>query len=148
MPITDENNTPRHTILAQLTQCDSIERGTLVAEYREVPSPDGSGTVRRGPYFKHQCWEHGKNRSVRVPAEQVARLREDIENAGRFDQLTAKLAQLAVEKSRTERAALIAAPSAAVVDAKKNSTRSALPNVTAKPKPSSPRSAKRSHKKA
>ena len=151
MPNTDENNTPREAILTQLTQCDSIERGTVVAEYREVPSPEGSGTVRRGPYFKHQCWEDGKNRSVRVPAEQVARLREDLENAGRFDQLTARLAQWAVEKSRAERAALSAAPaapSAALQAAKKNSARSALPNVTAKPKPSLPRSAKRSHKKA
>ena len=98
MPITHENKTPRETILAQLAQCDSIERGTLMEEYREGSSPEGSGTVRRGPYFKHQCWENGKNRSVRVPAQQVVRLREDIENAGRFDQLTAQLAQLAVEK--------------------------------------------------
>ena len=151
MSITNKNKIPRETILTQLAELDSLERGTLSGECREVPSPDGKGTVLRGPYFKHQCWEDGKNRSVRVPAEQVARLRVDIENADRFDQLTALLAQSAVEKSRSERAALSAAPaapSAAVEDAEKNSTRSALPNVTAKPKPSSPRSAKRSRKKA
>lgn len=149
MSITNENKTPSETILAQLAELDTIERGTLVGECREVPSPDGNGTVLRGPYFKHQCWEDGKNRSVRVPVAQVAHLRRDLENAARFDQLTAQLAQLAVERGRVERAALSAAPAAATADdAKKNSTRNALPNVIAKPKPSSPQSAKRSRKKA
>lgn len=151
MPDADKTKSPRETILSELAQLDSIERGTLIGECREVPSPDGKGTVTRGPYFKHQCWENGKNRSVRVPAEQAARLRQDIENARRFDQLTAQLAHLAVENGRAQRAALSATPaaaSAAAMDAKKNSTRSALPNVIAKPKPSSPPSAKRSRKKA
>ena len=151
MSITTENKTPRETILTQLNELDTIERGTLFAECREVPSPDGKGTVLRGPYFKHQCWEDGRNRSVRVPAAQVAHLRQDIENAGRFDQLVAQLAQLAVEKGRSVRAALSAAPVAATAageEAKKNSTPNALPSVTAKQKPSSPQSARRSRKKA
>ena len=152
MPVDTDSKTPRETILAQLTQCDTIERGTLTAEYREAPSPDGAGTLRRGPYFKHQCWENGSNRSVRVPPEQVARLREDLEKGGRFDQLTAQLAHIAVEKGRSERAALSAAPvapSAATEEtAKKNSARSVLRNDTARAKPSSPRSAKRSRGKA
>ena len=149
MSITNENKTPRETILSQLTELDTIERGTLMEECREVPSPDGKGTVLRGPYFKHQCWEDGKNRSVRVPAAQVAHLRQDIENAGRFDQLTAQLAQLAVEKGRAERAALSAVPVAAAREAaKKNSAGRASPNDTAKPKPSSPQSARRSRREA
>jgi hypothetical protein len=149
MSITNENKTPRETILTQLAELDTIERGTLIGECCQVPSPDGNGTVLRGPYYKHQCWEDGKNRSVRVPAAQVARLRQDIENGKRFDQLTAQLAQLAVEKGRTERAALSATPAAATADdSKKNSTKNASPNVTAKPKPSSPQSAKPSRKKA
>ena len=70
----------RNELLAQLAAITSMERGTLSEEYREVPAADGSGTLRWGPYFKHQCWEQGKNRSTRVPTSCVDGLREDLEN--------------------------------------------------------------------
>ena len=142
MTSTSHANPTRQAALAGLASLTTIERGTLTEEYREQPSPDGHGTVRRGPYFKHQCWEHGGNRSVRVPSEQVAQLRQDIENGRRFDRLTEHLASLAIEQGRAQR-------TAAVTDiaAKKNSRRSASRKDTAKPKPSSRRSAKRSRRK-
>ena len=58
----------RNELLAQLAAITSMERGALSEEYREVPAADGRGTLRLGPYFKHQCWEEGRNRSARVPA--------------------------------------------------------------------------------
>ena len=96
----------RQATLNKLADITTIERGTLTEEYRERPAPDGKGTVRCGPYFKHQCWENGKNRSARIPSGQVARVREHIENGHRFDELTATLEQLAIEEGRRQRAAL------------------------------------------
>jgi hypothetical protein len=138
-------NPDRQATLAELASLTTIERGTLTEEYREQPSPDGHGTIRRGPYFKHQCWENGGNRSVRVPPEQVAQLRQDIENGRRFDVLTEQLASLAIEQGRAQRAGHGAAATLEGA-AKKNSRRNASRKDTAKPKPSSRRSAKRSRR--
>jgi len=99
-------NIIRQATLKELAGITAIERGTLAEEYRERPAPDGNGTVQRGPYFKHQCWENGKNRTVRVPSGQVAQVREHLENGHRFDELTATLEQLAIEEGRSQRAAL------------------------------------------
>jgi hypothetical protein len=144
MPSTPIPN--RQATLDQLASLTTIERGTLTEEYREQPSPDDHGTVRRGPYFKHQCWERGRNRSVRVPAEQVARLRQDLENGRRFDVLTEHLANLAIDQGRAQRAPHGAA-AATDLAAKKNSGRSVSGKDTAKPKPSLRRCTKRSRRK-
>lgn len=113
----------RQAALAKLAAITAIERGTLTEEYRERPAPDGNGTVRRGPYFKHQCWENGKNRSVRIPSGQVAQVREHIENGHRFDELTATLEQLAIADGRGQRVALSDIPDSADIESKKYSTR-------------------------
>lgn len=127
----------RNELLAQLAAITSIERGTLSEEYREVPAPDGSGTVRLGPYFKHQCWEGGKNHSARVPAASVTALREDLENGQRFEQIVRELSALAIETSRARRATLSEKTlSAELLGAKKNSNGKASRKGIAKPKPS------------
>lgn len=140
--------TNRQAALGKLADITAIERGTLTEEYRERPAPDGKGTVRHGPYFKHQCWENGKNRSVRVPSGQVAQVREHLENGHRFDELTAHLAQLAIEESRTRRADPSAASVSADIASKKNSARNVSRKDTAKRKPSSKPFTRRSPKKA
>lgn len=138
----------REALLTELASLTSMERGTLTEEYREHPAPDGPGTVRLGPYFKHQCWEKGRNRSTRVPPQCVEILREDLQNAQRFDQLTARLAELATEESRARRATLGAQNGeAATAGAKKNSGSNVSRKDTAKRKPSSPRSARSLPKK-
>jgi len=139
--------TMRQAALNKLADITAIERGTLTEEYRERPAPNGKGTVRLGPYFKHQCWENGKNRSVRVAPGQVAQVREHLENGHRFDELTAHLAQLAIEEGRTLRADLSTA-SSADNESKKNSTRNVSRKGTTKRKPSSKPFTMRSPKKA
>ena len=127
--------TTRETTLSQLADITAIERGTLTEEYRQRPAPDGDGCVHRGPYFKHQCWENGKNRSARVSAGQVAQVREHLENGHRFDELTATLEQLAIAESRSQRADLSNATPSVDIESEKNS----MPNVSRKgirkPKP-------------
>ena len=140
-------NIIRQATLKRLADITAIERGTLAEEYRERPAPDGNGTVQRGPYFKHQCWENGKNRTVRVPSGQVAQVREHLENGHRFDELTATLEQLAIEEGRSQRAALSDIPVPADTESKKNSRRNVSRKDTGKRKPSSPPFTKRSLKK-
>ena len=140
------SDSQREAILAQFASLLSIERGSLTEEYRERPASNGKGVVRNGPYFKHQCWENGRNRSRRVPAAEVPLLRDDLDNGQRFDRLVESLASLAIAEGRQRRAAQ---PSEQKPegDAKKNSAKNASANATAKPKPSSRRSPRASPKK-
>jgi hypothetical protein len=124
-PAHAKNN--RETVLEMLAGITAIERGTLTEEHRERPGSDGGGPVRRGPYFKHQCWENGRNRSVRIPPGQVALLREHLENGRRFDELALQLARHAIEEGRAQRLAL---SSATVADIEVAT--SSMKNVTGK----------------
>jgi len=128
---TTDPNIIRQETLKKLADITAIERGTLTEEYRERPAPDGNGTVQLGPYFKHQCWENGKNRSVRVPSGQVVQVRE----------------HLAIEEGRSQRAALSNIPVSVDTESKKNSTRNVSKKDTGKRKPSSNPFTKRSLKK-
>lgn len=141
------NADQRKEILAELDDITTMERGTLAEEYRERPAPDGQGTVRLGPYFKHQCWEDGHNRSRRVPAAEVETLSDDIHNGQRFEELTSELAKLAIAEGRAKRGAL-ATDAQARSERKKNSGKKPSGKGTAKPKPSSRRSRGTSRKKA
>jgi len=127
----------RQNLVEQIAAITTMQPGTLAEEYREHPDPHGKGTVRRGPYFKHQVWRDGRNVSRRVPADEAVGLREDIENARCFHDLTAQLAKLNIEHTLSLRAAQ--APQAATPDAKKNSTRKPAGKDSPKRKPSSPK---------
>jgi hypothetical protein len=143
---------PRQLLIDQLSAITTMQRGTLAEEFREHPSPDGKGTVRLGPYFKHQCWEDGRNLSRRIPADQLPALREDLANGRHFDQIAEQLARLNIEHTRALRTAeaSVTSPDSEKSAAKKNSRRSVSPSSTRKPKPSSrkpaPVSAKRGRK--
>jgi hypothetical protein len=123
----------RPAILQQMAELQSMERGTLSEEYRERPDGAG-GTVRLGPYFKHQVWESGSNKSRRVTPEEVPQLRQDLENHQRFAELADAYVELTVEQTRARRSQ---AKMGADPDAKKNSRRKSAPKASAKPKPSS-----------
>lgn len=123
----------RQKLLAELAELTAIERGTLYEEYREVPDPNGPGTVRLGPYFKHQCWEEGRNRSMRIPALQIDSLRQDLAQGLQFDAVTKELATLALAESRQRRS--LGPPAVdSPAEGKKNSTPRAKPPGGRKPK--------------
>ncbi len=112
--------------------------GTLAEEWCQRPSKDGEATERVGPYFKHQVWKDGRNLSRRVPADQAAQLREDIDNAKRFEQLTTQLANLNFEHTLALRAATDSAGHH--VESKKNFAKTLPSKSLPKPKLSSPKS--------
>jgi BRCT domain type II-containing protein len=123
----------RAALLEQRAQLDSMERGTLSEEYRERADGAG-GTVRLGPYFKHQVWAAGANQSRRVPAEEVPALRQDLENPRRFTALAEALVEETVQQTRARRGP---AGAGADPEAPKNSRSKARRKTSAKRKPSS-----------
>lgn len=137
----------REAILSELASITTIERGTLAEEYREVPDPKGGGTIKKGPYFKHQCWENKKNRSKRISAQEVPLLREDLENGQLFGRLVEQLAELNIADARDRRRSLAQSGPKSDRDAKKNSTSKRSRRNTGKPKRSSARSRRGSGKK-
>ena len=112
-----------------------MQPGTLAEEWRERPNPEGIGVLRLGPYYKHQVWKDGRNVSRRVPADEAVLLREDIDNAKRFEELTEELASLNINHTLALRAT--PSPDADSGESKKNSTRKRSTSDTPKPKRSS-----------
>jgi hypothetical protein len=88
------DHTPE-SLLQQIAQIQRMDRG-VVSVMRQGP---------RGPYYNHQCHEHGRNVSRYVPSEQVPALKEAIEGYHRFEGLVDQYAQLIVDKTRAERMA-------------------------------------------
>jgi hypothetical protein len=134
----------RQALLEQIAAITTMLPGSLAEEYREHPAPDGRGTVRLGPYFKHQVWQDGRNLSRRVPAAEAATLKLDIENAKLFEELTGQLARLNIQYTIALRAGQTDATETTV---KKTSKPTASRKNTAKPSTSSPKRAKNSPKK-
>ena len=108
----------RQSLVEQIAAITTMQPGTLAEEYREHPDAEGKGVVRRGPYFKYQCWHDGRNHSRRVPVTQATQLRQDIDNAKLFGQLTTQLGQLNIQHTLALRAAE-ASTADEVQDAKK-----------------------------
>jgi hypothetical protein len=107
----------RNQVLQHLANLQSMEYGSLKAEYRP-----GADHAKLGPYYQHQVWEHGRNRSRRVPAPEAARLQQAITNRQAAEKLSTQFIALSVQATRR----------AWAQDAKKNAS---LPKPKPKPKP-------------
>lgn len=127
----------RKALIDQIAAITTMQPGTLAEEWRERPDPDTGGTQRIGPYYKHQVWRDGRNLSRRVPASEAAQLREDIDNAKRYAELTGELARINIERTLQLRSADPA--SGELADSKKNSSPKRMRSASPKPKSSSPK---------
>ena len=85
----------RSAILQQMAALETMELGSLKAEFRANPSGGTSG-----PYYKHQVWNEGANLSQRVTPEEVPALQAAISNRQQFETLAASFIQLTVEHTR------------------------------------------------
>ena len=88
----------RHQLLQQMAQLDTMEYGSLKAEYR-LAEP-GQSSEPLGPYFQHQVWQRGRNLSRRVPTEQAPALANAIDNRHTFEKLASDYVGLTVEHTR------------------------------------------------
>lgn len=91
----------RGELLREMARIERMEEGSLAEEYREVEGKDGE-SVRQGPYYKHQAWVEGRNRSRRVPAEEAGALKEAVEGRKHFESLSARFIELTVAATRGE----------------------------------------------
>ena len=116
-------NKPKDTkgIIEDLASITRMERGKLTSEYRTRPNPDGNGDIVRGPYFKLQARENGKNNSRRVPTKEVSILEDDLENHKKFKDLVFLLENTIVSNTRSMRADEM--KQLPEEDSKKNSTK-------------------------
>lgn len=78
---------------------DRMERGSLQAEKRPSVRHPEEG---RGPYFKHQVWEKGQNRTRRVSAERAHALAQAIEGRQKFERLAEAFIEATVLLTREE----------------------------------------------
>ena len=91
----------RAALLHKMAALDSMEVGSIKAEYRT-----NSSGQKSGPYFKHQVWDDGANLSQRVSASDAPKLQEAIENRQKFEQLSADFIAVTVEQTRQEHSPL------------------------------------------
>jgi hypothetical protein len=92
----------RTQILEQMAALDTMESGSLKAEYRDSPSGE-----RCGPYFKHQVWQDGANLSRRVPPEEAPVLEVAILNRQKFEDLASQFIDVTVAGTRQSQAAAL-----------------------------------------
>jgi hypothetical protein len=85
----------RKRVLDEMARCEPMEYGSLKAEFRPAP---GGGTT--GPYYKHQVWEDGVNRSQRIRPEEAPALERAIANRQRFEALAQEYVGLTVQWTR------------------------------------------------
>lgn len=88
----------RTSILRQMAALDSMELGSLKAEFRSSPSG-----AQSGPYFKHQVWIDGANFSQRVSQDDAPTLQAAIDNRLHFEALAQAFIDLTVDHSRQNR---------------------------------------------
>ena len=88
----------RGELLREMARIERMEVGSLAEEYREVEGE----SVRKGPYYKHQAWVDGRNRSRRVPANEAEALKEAVEGRQHFENLCARFLELTVAATRGE----------------------------------------------
>ena len=90
--------TQRTHLIQQMASLQSMEHGSLKAEYRT--SSAGGQTCQIGPYYKHQVWQNGRNVSQRISAEEAPGLQAAIANRQRFEALAAQFVDLTVAHTR------------------------------------------------
>lgn len=93
----------RRQVLEEMLRIGSMERGALSEQYFKARRRGQHQGVRQGPYYVLSRWIKGKNRSKRIPREDVARTREDLLNYRRFQGLCKQFVELTEQLAQRER---------------------------------------------
>jgi hypothetical protein len=87
-------------LLTQIARIQLMERGKLSPyTFKERAAP-------AIPYFKLQSWEKGKNVTRYIRSEQVPMLKEALVGHAKFQGLVAQYAQLVIDQTREQLAAV------------------------------------------
>ena len=126
------------SIIEELSAVTRMERGKLTSEYRTRLDPDGNGEIVKGPYWKLQARENGKNNSRRIPLKEVPILQSDLESHKTFKNLVSELEEAIIANTRPLRTYEVEQLNSN--HSKKNSTKKSSLKNTRKQKASSPKS--------
>jgi len=88
----------RRDILKQMDSIQTMERGKLCEQHVERGGV-GSGR-RKGPYYKQQTWEKGKNATRYIKAEEVPALKQAMAGYAQFQRLAEDYVDVTVEMTR------------------------------------------------
>lgn len=125
-PNLDQLLQQRQDRLQQMQAIDRLRRGSLSQQFFRAK---GKPAVKLGPYFLLQGFFQGKKFSERIPEDQAAQVRQDVDNYRRFQALAEEYVTLSDQITQLQN------PRA--VDIKKNSSRrKSLRNGSKKPPPS------------
>lgn len=95
LEMNSKSHLQRTAVLEQMAALQTMEQGSLKAEFREQPSG-----AKSGPYFKHQVWRDGANVSQRIAPEDAPALAAAIANRQKFETLSAEFIELTVAHTR------------------------------------------------
>jgi hypothetical protein len=88
------NSPTKQQVLQQISAIPAMERGKLSAySFKDRPG-------HTGPYHKLQQWEHGKNRTRYVPADELADLEAALAGYAQYQELTRQYADLVIAETR------------------------------------------------
>jgi hypothetical protein len=90
-----KNTVPPQSFLEQAAQIQRMEQGKL-SVMRQGP---------KGPYFKLQSWEKGKNVSRYIPPGQASAYQEAVQGYQEYQQLMEQHAQQVINQTRADMAA-------------------------------------------
>lgn len=83
----------RDAILEKMSLIKRMRRGKLTEQYNKKEDP--AGTVRKwGPYYTLQAWRNGKNHSLRIPAKDACKVREELKAYEKFSELCEQYVQI------------------------------------------------------
>jgi hypothetical protein len=124
-PTLDTLRQKQQGLLQQLQAIDRLRRGSLSQQFFKSP---GRPTTRRGPYYVLQGFFRGKKFSERVPQDQAAQVKLDVDNYRRFQALAEDYVTVSDQITRLQDQS---------PDSKKNSSpRRSPPPSSRKPPPS------------
>lgn len=83
----------RDVVLKEIRKIECMRRGKLTEQYNKKKSPDGK-VHKWGPYYTLQAWRDGKNHSVRIPAKDAGKVREELKAHEEFSELCERYIQL------------------------------------------------------
>jgi hypothetical protein len=85
-------------ILEEMRAIRCMRRGALTEQYNKKEGADG--TIRKwGPYYTLQIWRDGKNHSLRIPAKDADKVREEIRSYEEFSELCERYIRLGEQEA-------------------------------------------------
>lgn len=107
----------RDRILDEMRQINRLRQGTISEQYY------GTGDNKQGPYYVLQGYDGGRHWSVRIPRDQIEKVREDLSAGTRLKKLCQDFADVTEKATITQNN----------TDSKKNSKKRTGPDIR-KPK--------------